>query len=161
MPSEKTDQTAVKTKKYETLYILPITLETEEVKAVMKKVNDIITKHDGSIIKEENLGKRKLAYMLKRARHGSYALTVFSAPIDQANKINRELELMPEILRHQLSIKEDIKKPRIDLSKIISSDDKTTKPLKDTTKDDKFKDEKVDTQELDRKLDELLTEHDV
>ncbi len=157
MTNQPTPDNPDNTQKYEILYFLSITLDDEEVKNIKKKVSDIITKHNGTVTKEEEIGKRKLAYMIKRARHGHYIYTVFTADPNQVSNINRELELMPEILRFQLSIKEDIKKPTIDLKKPVI-EKKPVTPIRD---EQKKEDKKVDIQELDRKIDELLTDHDV
>ena len=157
-----TNQTnSEKTRNYEILYFLPVTLSSDEIKSINHKVNEIITKHQGRILKEEDIGKHKLAYMIKNARHGHYILIVFSAQLDQVSKINHHLQLMPEILRHQLSIKQDIKKVQVDLKKITRPEDKPVKPLQAKPEEKDTPAEKVDIHELDRKIDELLTEHDV
>ena len=103
------NETTQNLKEYEILYFVNIIHEAEEIKNIKQKVTEIITKNNGIIVKEDEIGKRKLAYMVKNARHGHYILTVFKCPLADAEKINRELELMPEIIRHKLVVKEKFK----------------------------------------------------
>ncbi len=162
---------------YEILYFLPITAENEEIKSIKAKVNDILTKQQASIISEEEIGKRKLAYMIKRARHGYYILTTFSCLPDKIGEINRQLELMPEILRHRIVIKPRHTKPSQQLSAdnttptVKTDNDKPSSPTsKDeqqplqqkTTEETKISGDKdkIDIKELDKKIDELLS-HDL
>ncbi len=162
---------------YEILYFLPITAENEEIKNIKAKVNDILTKQQASIVSEEEIGKRKLAYMIKRARHGYYILTTFSCLPDKIGEINHQLELMPEILRHRIVIKPRHTKPSQQLStdnttqttksdnnelSSLSSKDEQQSAQQKTTEKTKINDnkDKIDIKELDKKIDELLS-HDL
>ena len=154
-----------KTKEYEILYFLSIALNDEEIKNIKHKLNQIIIDYKGAIIKEEDIGKKKLAYMIKNARHGYYILTIFSANPKVVSKIDHQIKLMPEILRHQLGIKENIKKLSPESSKTTVDEQKIdvkTKLSKDKAKDkEKRPIGKVDIRELDRKIDELLGEENI
>jgi len=153
-------ETAKDLKEYEILYLLSVTLSPDEIQAIKGKINDLIAKAGGIIIKEDELGKRKLAYMIKHARHGNYLLTIFKAPAAEINSINHELELMPEILRHKLVVKEDIKTARV--KETMEYKKPSIKPEdKDRPKPKTEKEIKVDIEELDKKIDELLSEDDI
>lgn len=157
MPNEK----AKDLKEYEILYFLPITLSPDETQAIKQKVNGIITKHTGVIIKEEEIGKKKLAYMIKHARHGYYIFIVFKSPPSVINDINHEIKLMPEILRHKLILKESIK--NIETEKKVRDIDKPSateleKKQKQKKKKEIREETSVDVKELDKKIDELLAE---
>ncbi|OGG86699.1 30S ribosomal protein S6 [Candidatus Kuenenbacteria bacterium RIFCSPHIGHO2_02_FULL_39_13] len=153
-------ETAKDLKEYEILYFLSINLSPDEIQTVKGKINELIAKAGGVIVREDDLGKRKLAYMIKRARHGHYLLSVFKAPAAEANSINHELELMPEILRHKLVRKEDIKTVSI---KEAGEYKKTSAKQADQEglKSKSDKKTKVDTKELDKKIDELLSEDNI
>ena len=149
---------------YEILYLISITLEPEEIKNIKQKVADIITKNDGVIIGEEELGKKKLAFAIKHARNAYYVLTAFKSEPDIVAKINHQLKLMPELIRHRLVHKKNIKLP-------TTADKTAPTPFKPSTQhrttqhpattQEKNKDTAVDIHELDRKIDELLAEHNV
>jgi len=161
-------------KEYEILYFISVTLEEDEIKNIKTKINDIITKHQGTIIKEDNLGKHKLAYVIKRARHGYFLLVNFTAPANEITNINHELKLMPEILRYKLAIKQKNTTAAAQ-SKLKPETGKGTNPILEEQKNlapekkinkseesnNKERNEKVDTQELDRKIDELLADDNI
>ncbi len=144
-------------KSYDLLYFLSITLETDEINTIKAKVAEVIKKYSGQITHEEELGKKKLAYNIARARHGHYLFAIFSAPGSSVKQIEHELKLMPEIIRHKISLHEEIKIPVRPLAPKTECPDKSEankvalpeKPKKET---------KVDIQELDRKIDELLAD---
>ncbi len=143
-------------KTYEIMYFLPITAEAEEIKQIKSKVNEILTKHQATIITEEEIGKRKLAYMIKRARHGYYILTAFSAQPNSIAQINHQIELMPEVLRHRIVIK-----PQNTQSSQAPSTGSTTEGRDEQKSQPSAQAEKsgqVDIKELDKKIDELLSE---
>jgi len=153
-------ETAKDLKEYEILYLLSVTLNPDEIQAIKGKINELIAKADGIIIKEDDLGKRKLAYMIKRARHGHYLLTIFKAPAAEINSINHELELMPEILRHKLVVKKDIK--TMGAKETMEYKKPSIKPEdKERPKPKAEKEIKVDIEKLDKKIDELLSEDDI
>jgi len=159
-------------KEYEILYFLSITLGPEEIKTIQKKIADIITKHEGVIIKEEDLGKKRLAFTIKRARHGYYLITVFKSNPNKVKTIDEEIKLLPEVKRHRLTLKQNIKAPiarslemadgSVKEEKNLSEKKPEPKKEKTTVEEiEKKKVDKVDIQELDKKIDELLSEDDI
>lgn len=140
------------TRTYEMLYFLPITAEADEIKQIKSKINEILTKLQATIVTEEEIGKRKLAYMIKRARHGYYILTTFNAQPASINLINHQIKLMPEILRHRIVIKpQNTQSTQRTESQPNKSESTTDQEPGDQTT-------KVDIEELDKKIDELLSE---
>ncbi len=85
---------------YEIMYIVPSKFSDSEVGGVMKTVNGLITKHNGSVVKSEQLGKLKFAYPIKRFTHGSYVLMYVEAEGTAVKDIDLELRLSNEVLRH-------------------------------------------------------------
>ncbi len=155
-------------KTYEMLYFLAITLTDEEIKTIKNKIHEIFDKYQVTIIKEEDLGKRKLAYMIKRARHGYYALIEFNASPAIINNLRHQLKLMTEIIRYRIITKEkNTSSPiRIKNSKIDNTQTQTNKLTKTPLSSSNVSKEettsttkKVDTQELNRKIDELLSDN--
>lgn len=186
-------------KEYELLYFVNVSHEPEEVTSIKNKVTEIINKYNGTIIKEEDQGKRKLAYNIKQIRHAFYTLINFSVSPEESNKIDNEILLMPEIIRHKIVVKEktkvvvyedvnedktedkketeeektkpEIKKeekdtakePKEDKEDIEEKKEDTTKAKEKTEEEKKPKKEeiKVDIAELDKKIDELLSDHNI
>lgn len=146
------------TKEYELFYFLPITFTPEEVATTREKLNSIITKFNGALTTEEDLGKKKLSFPIKGARHGYYFLAHFTCQPEATGKINQEIKLLPEILRHFLTTKEEYQTahvaayadaPKENLPPPPTSEE--PRPITETGQ--------VDMQELDRKIDELLLDN--
>lgn len=145
-------------KEYEILYCLPITFTPEEVNEVKTKIASVIGKYNGNIVKEEDLGKKKLSFAIKGARHGYYLATYFSSAPNAAAKVSREIKLMPQIIRHSLVIKKNYKLPHLaaPLSAPAKSEELIAKITPTREDQPEYPTGKVDMQELNRKIDELL-----
>ena len=65
--------------RYESIFILRPSLADEEAEAVIEKMKGALTKHEATIVKAENWGKKKLAYEIKHDRRGTYVLLQFEA----------------------------------------------------------------------------------
>ena len=77
---------------YETLFILKPDLSEEEIDAEISKLNAAVEANNGSIIEEDRLGKRRLAYPIKKQRYGFYSLlrfTLDSGSISEIEKVFR------------------------------------------------------------------------
>lgn len=94
-------------KEYELLYIIPNKYTDEEVVPIMTKIDDMIKKLAMTLVKTENQGKRKLAYVIKQFNHGYYILSEFKGSTESINELSNQLTLMPEVLRHSLTYKVD------------------------------------------------------
>jgi len=86
--------------KYELLYILPAKYTEAEAKVLTDKIGGIVTAAGGSVTETHDLGKRKLAYPIKHARNGQYILTFFEAETPVIAKLNDTFRLSTDILRH-------------------------------------------------------------
>ena len=74
---------------YEHTYITSPELSSQETDSVRKKINDILEKNDGKILKEEDWGIRSLAYPIKKSSKGKYS----NIYIEGNNKVIKEIEL--------------------------------------------------------------------
>ena len=99
---------------YELLYIIPQQFEDKEISLITKKVNEIIKEAGGQIIKEENFGKKRLAYLIKQTRRGFYILLKLELPPSALQELSKNLRLMDEVLRFQI-----IKIPKLKFQKKI------------------------------------------
>lgn len=86
-------------RKYELMYIIRTDLEQEAVDATIQKVQDIIN-NGGEITHHEVLGKRRLAYEIKKYRDGIYVLVKFHAPASVVAELDRVIRITDEIIRH-------------------------------------------------------------
>lgn len=86
-------------RKYEVLFIVRSDLDQEAVQAVTDKFADIIA-NGGEVIKQEVLGKRRLAYEIKKHRDGIYVLIQFHAKPETVKELDRVMRITDEVIRH-------------------------------------------------------------
>lgn len=91
--------------KYESVVIINPTVEEESVKALISKFSDLINT-DGKVEKVDELGKRKLAYDVKKFDEGFYAVFYFEANPDLITELERNYRITDEIIKF-MTIKQD------------------------------------------------------
>ena len=57
---------------YQSVLILKPDLDEAQVDQVLEKITEFLSKNNGSIVKVEKWGKRRLAYRVKKSRFGYY-----------------------------------------------------------------------------------------
>ncbi len=87
---------------YEVAFVIHPEVDDEGLNALTEKVQSWITSGGGSIEKVERLGRKKLAYEIRKQREGHYVL-VFAkmsaaAPLD----VERNLRLTEQVLRFMI-----------------------------------------------------------
>ena len=92
--------------KYEVMFIVKNTIEDDSVKAVADSLQGIITKGKGKIIEFKEMGKRKLAYPIKKQNEGYYVLINFSSNPDFIDELERVYNITDEIIKH-IIVKKD------------------------------------------------------
>ena len=88
-------------KEYELTVLIHPDLETD-LETPLGKVRDIVTKAGGIIIKEDNCGKKKLAYRIKKEDFAVYVYLEVQLPADAPLKISNTLNITDEVLRYLL-----------------------------------------------------------
>ncbi len=88
--------------KYELLYIVPAQYTDTEISSIQEQIAALVEKTGGKIIRNEILGKIKLAYTINKVQHGSYILVYFDADGSEIAELDRLLRLSDEVLRHTI-----------------------------------------------------------
>lgn len=88
-------------KEYELTVLIHPDLEVD-LETPLAKVRDIVTNAGGSIKKEDNWGKKKLAYPIKREEFAVYVCMDVELPADAPLKISNILNITDEVLRYLL-----------------------------------------------------------
>ena len=91
--------------KYESVVIINPTVEEEGIKALISKFSDIINT-DGKVEKVDELGKRKLAYEVKKFAEGYYAVFYFEANPTLITELERNYRITDEIIKF-MTVKKD------------------------------------------------------
>jgi len=93
-------------REYETVYILDPAMTEAEVKGSLTKYSDIIAHHNGSIFRSANLGKKNLAFRIKKQTKGYYIAFDYCGDNTVVSDMERNLKLDEKILRY-LTVKMD------------------------------------------------------
>lgn len=160
---------------YELLYLISNKYSEIEVKPIMEKVNSLVTGNQGKITESVELGKKRLAYVVKGFRFGYYNLVEFDMPGINLAKVDHALRMMTEILRQQIVVKivkteEQIKREKEIAAKIAVKNLVQEKLAKEKltvksaavsaqaagAKEKAADKNKVDLKDLDEKLDKIL-----
>jgi small subunit ribosomal protein S6 len=88
-------------KEYELTVLIHPDLEAD-LETPLTKVRDIIKNAGGKIIREDNWGKKKLAYAIRREEFGIYIYMDVSLPADAPLKISNIFNITDEVLRYLL-----------------------------------------------------------
>lgn len=88
-------------KDYELTILIHPDLEVD-LEAPLAKVRGIITGAGGKVTSEDNWGKKKLAYRLKKEDFAVYVYLDLSLPADAPAKISSTLNITDEVLRYLL-----------------------------------------------------------
>ena len=84
--------------KYESVIIVNPNVDEEGIKALEKKFTDIIN-NDGKLEKIDNLGKRKLAYEVKKNNEGIYLVFTFEANAALIEELQRNYRITDEVIK--------------------------------------------------------------
>ena len=85
---------------YELMYILSSNVPDNEEPALTDSITAFISELGGEIQKVEKLGKRKLAYPIKRTRNGFYVLVNFKLAPDKVAELDHKIRMTGNIIRH-------------------------------------------------------------
>ena len=87
-------------KKYEIMFIVKSTNESDEIKASAEFMKNIITENKGKVVEFNELGEKKLAYPIKKEMNGYYYVMVVEADNMAVSELNRKSSINENILRH-------------------------------------------------------------
>jgi len=88
---------------YEALFIIKPDLNEDDVKNSFKSITDSVVKNGGAITKEENWGKKQLAYTVKKFKEGYYYKLDFTSPAPAISKLEESFKLNQDILRTMIT----------------------------------------------------------
>jgi small subunit ribosomal protein S6 len=92
--------------KYESIIIINPNCTDEAIKALESKFTGLINEN-GKIESVEKIGKKRLAYEIKKNREGYYILFNFEAKPDSIAELERNYRITDEVLKFIVVRKED------------------------------------------------------
>ena len=93
--------------KYESVMIVNPTVEEDKLKELVKKFTDLINTN-GKVEKVDELGKKTLAYEIKKFNEGFYFVFYFEADPSLIAELERNYRITDEVIKY-LDIKKDEK----------------------------------------------------
>lgn len=96
-------------KVYELTVLFHPDLEIDMDKAT-KKLGEVIEQHKGKIEKQDNWGKRRLAYTIKKQDFAVYVYSEVTMLPKNANELQQLLNITDEVLRY-LMVEKDLNAP--------------------------------------------------
>ena len=147
-------------REYETIFILRPDLGEDAITKLIDRVRGIIDAKGGKLFKEENWGKKRLAYEVKKHLKGTFCHLVYVAPPGIVEEIERTFKMIETVIKFQtvkvsdnidlekrLAEIEDEKRKRREEEEVTKwgTDDK--EPEDDDGDADKDKNEDVDADE--------------
>ncbi len=93
--------------KYETIFIINPNVEDSGVKALIEKFSTLINS-DGKVDTVEELGKKKLAYEIKKHKEGNYVVINFEANPELIKELERIYRITDEIIKFIVVRKDEV-----------------------------------------------------
>ncbi len=84
--------------KYESVVIINPNVDEEGIKTLIQKLSDLINS-DGKLEKADELGKRKLAYEVKKNKEGYYVVFYFEANTSLIAELERNYRITDEVIK--------------------------------------------------------------
>ena len=91
----------LRTKEYETIYILRSDVDADTAEKVQGRVAEVIDREKGKLVKVEAWGRRKLAYPVARFKKGVYVYVKYVGRGGLVSELERNLKLQDSVLKFQ------------------------------------------------------------
>lgn len=153
-------------KPYELTYIISSEITAEEAEAEAKNIESLIQNKEGVILKSEKPSPRTLAYPIKKQYSGFFGVLEFQLEPEHLGELKEKLQKDGKIIRHIFIIKNPAKiqkerrtKKKPVISPILVGAVEEKEKVKDlSAQAGKKTNKKVELKEIEKKLDEILSE---
>jgi len=85
---------------YELGFILNPEVSEEQTRAILERIEQIVSKYDGQVVKVNQWGRRRLAYPIQHHRDGYYVFIDMILTPETVLELDRTLKVSEEVLRH-------------------------------------------------------------
>jgi small subunit ribosomal protein S6 len=143
--------------KYELMYILSSAVSDNDVPPISDEVNKFITDNGGTILTHEMLGKKKLAYPIKKTRNGFYVLQTFNLEGTKLQPLDDKLRAIEPIIRYLAVNVEELERRAIKDQKVQEKMRASRKPKVEAVTEEV----KLSETELEQKIEKALESEDL
>jgi len=84
---------------FETTFVTGPEMSDETLKTLVDRIGGIVTQFGGTVVHNEDWGKRKLAYPISKETRGHYTYFVYTGKGDVVHEIERNLRLNDQVFR--------------------------------------------------------------
>lgn len=153
---------------YELMYLLGSHVADDQVPAIAAQIKKFVEDFGGSNIVETQLGKKKLAYPIKKTRNGHYVVVNFVMDAKNINQLDARVRSQDANIIRYLIVNLDEHNERLDKDKVAQAK-LTRRPQAEegASKEKEAPQEKkekaapimeIDSEALDKKIEEALSE---
>jgi small subunit ribosomal protein S6 len=103
---------------YELMFIVRPDMTDEDLEKLISTLETTITSASGSIKNIERMGKRRLAYMVKKFREGIYILLTIEGAGSVVHELERRLRVTEQVIKF-LTVRIDEEQKRLDKIKAL------------------------------------------
>ena len=86
--------------RYELMYIVASSVSDDQIPTIIDGVLNLVKGDGGTVIREEGLGKKKLAYPIEKTRNGFYDLVTFEIDGEKLNALSTKIQNAEGVIRH-------------------------------------------------------------
>jgi len=86
--------------KYEIMFIVKATMEEDKIKAVSDELQKLVNKKPSKVIEFKEMGRKKLAYPIKKEVSGYYFVMTVEADNETIKEFDRKVLINENVLRH-------------------------------------------------------------
>jgi small subunit ribosomal protein S6 len=96
-------------REYETIYVLRQDVDPDSADKVAHRVAEVIGRENGTLVKVETWGRRKLAYTVAKQRRGVYYYLKYLGGGAVVSELERNLRMLDNVLKFQtVLLREDV-----------------------------------------------------
>ena len=95
--AERQEEVPVPT--YETLFITPPDLAEDQERSAVETLAKIVTEGGGSLVANERMGRRRLAYPIRKFDDGVYVRFLYDSDAEVPKELERRIRLSDVVLR--------------------------------------------------------------
>ncbi len=148
--------------KYELMYILSSAVPDNDVPAVASELDQFIKQQSGTILTQEFLGKRKLAYPIKKTRNGFYVVQTFNLGGEKMAEVDNKIRSLEGIIRYLIVNLEEHEKRKAKTQAVQEKIRASRKPKKvEPQVEPKQEEVKLTETELEQKIEAALGSEDL
>ena len=88
---------------YELGFILNPEVNEEQTRTILERIEQIVARYGGQVMRVNQWGRRRLAYPIKHNRDGFYVFIDMILTPETVNELDRTLKVSEEVLRHLIT----------------------------------------------------------